>query len=33
MGYDKIFEPHLTANNISKDDQGVTGRKNGDGNE
>ena len=30
MGYDKLFEPHLTANNISKDDQSVTGRKSGD---
>lgn len=27
MEYDKLFEPHLTANNIAKDDQGVTGRK------
>ena len=30
MEYDKLFEPHLTANNISKDDQLVTGRGNGD---
>lgn len=30
MKYDEIFEPHLTANNIAKDDQGVTGRGNGD---